>query len=108
VHAPAGGSAVFSAHQDLPSDNDWHLYQLHWTAGGMSFSRDGHCYLDVSRDFCPPPSWVFGPVAPNNGGMFLLFNLAVGGNAGEPPPGTAFPADLMIDYVRVSGPELTT
>jgi hypothetical protein len=22
-------------------------------------------------------------------------------------PATAFPADLMIDYVRVSGPELT-
>jgi beta-glucanase (GH16 family) len=106
VHAPAGGTALRSAHQDLPSDTGWHLYQLHWTADGMSFSRDGHRYLHVSRNFCTPTSWIFGPSAPNNGGMFLLLNLAVGGNAGEPPPETAFPADLMIDYIRVSGPDL--
>jgi hypothetical protein len=32
--------------------------------------------------------------------MFLLLNLAVGGTVGDPPDGTSFPADLMVDYVR--------
>ena len=108
VHAPAGGNALYSAHQDLPSDAGWHVYRLSWTDDGMSFSRDGHTFLNVGRDFCPPPAWVFGPAEAANGGMFMLLNLAVGGNAGEPPPGTAFPADLMVDYIRVSGPELTS
>jgi|SRR5450755_114940 beta-glucanase (GH16 family) len=102
VHAPAGPDAVYSAHQDLPSDTHWHVYQLRWSAQGMTFSRDGHRYLSVSRDFCPPPAWVFGPQTPNNGGMFMLLNLAVGGNAGVPPDTTRFPVDLMVDYVRVS------
>jgi hypothetical protein len=35
--------------------------------------------------------------------MFLLLNLAVGGNAGDPPGSLEFPVDLMVDYVRVSG-----
>jgi beta-glucanase (GH16 family) len=107
VHAPAGGNALHSASRDLPSDAGWHVYQLRWSRDGMSFSRDGHLYLSVSRDFCPPASWVFGPGQPGNGGMFMLLNLAVGGNAGDPPPDSAFPVDLMIDYIRVTGPELT-
>jgi beta-glucanase (GH16 family) len=102
VHAPAGGDMLHSAHHDLPSDTGWHTYQLRWAADGMSFSRDGRQHLFVSSDYCPAASWVYGPSAPSNGGMFLLLNLAVGGNAGDPPPGTVFPADLMIDYVRVS------
>jgi beta-glucanase (GH16 family) len=102
VHAPAGaGDTLHSAHADFPLDEAWHVYQLSWQPGGMQFSRDGRPYLRVRRDFCPPRSWVFGPAAPHNGGMFVLLNLAVGGNAGDPPPGTPFPVDLMIDYVRV-------
>lgn len=107
VHAPAGaGNDLHSAHADVPLDERWHVYQLSWQAGGMRFSRDGRPYLTVRRDFCPPRSWVFGPGAPHNGGMFLLLNLAVGGSAGAPPPDSAFPVDLMVDYVRVSAPDL--
>jgi beta-glucanase (GH16 family) len=107
VHAPAGvGNALHSAHADFPLDDRWHVYRLSWQANVMRFSRDGRPYLAVGRDFCPPGSWVFGPAAPHNGGMFLLLNLAVGGNVGEPPPETEFPVDLMVDYVRVAAPDL--
>ncbi len=34
--------------------------------------------------------------------MFLLLNLAVGGNVGGPPDSTHFPSDLLVDYVRVT------
>lgn len=101
VHAPAADGGLHSAHgDDLPCDRGWHVYQLRWCPEGMTVSSDGRPFLRVSRDFCPAPSWVFGPGQPRNGGMFLLLNLAVGGNAGDPPPGTRFPVDLMIDYVR--------
>jgi beta-glucanase (GH16 family) len=55
----------------------------------------------LRRDFCPPSAWVYDPQAPHNGGMFLLLNLAVGGNAGPPPDSVRFPVDLLVDYVRV-------
>jgi beta-glucanase (GH16 family) len=106
VHVPAGGVAVHSAHRDLASDTGWHVYRMDWLADRMSFSRDGREYLTVHRDFCPPAAWVYGPESPHNGGMFLLLNLAVGGNVGDPPEGVEFPVDLMVDYVRVSGPGL--
>ena len=44
------------------------------------------------------------PREPHNGGMFLLLNLAVGGNVGDPPDSTRFPAGLMVDDVRVTQP----
>jgi hypothetical protein len=47
---------------------------------------------------------VYGPEQPHNGGVFLLLNLAVGGNVGDPPESVEFPVDLMVDYVRVRGP----
>jgi len=53
----------------------------------------------------PGPAWVSGPAAPKNGGMFVLLNLAVGGTVGAPSPGARFPAELLVDYVRVSPPD---
>ena len=105
VHVPAGGDAVHTAYGDLPGDGRWHVYRLDWTPGGMSFSRDGERYLTVHDDFCPPGSWVYGPHPPHNGGMFLLLNLAVGGNVGAPADDAQFPADLMVDYVRARPPD---
>jgi beta-glucanase (GH16 family) len=90
--------------RDLPSDTGWHTYRLDRSEDGMSFSRDRHRYLIVRRGFCGSRAWVYGPGEPPNGGMFLLLNLAVGGQVGDPPDGTRFPADLMVDYVRVTQP----
>jgi beta-glucanase (GH16 family) len=104
VHVPAGGVAVHTASQALPSDTGWHVYRMDWSADRITFRRDGRRYLTVRRDFCPAQAWVYGPQEPPSGGMFLLLNLAVGGNAGPPPDTTAFPADLLVDYVRVSAP----
>lgn len=99
---PAGGTSVHTAHRDLRSDTGWHTYRLNWSPDGMTFSRDGQRYLIVRRGFCGPRAWVYGPGEPPNGGMFLLLNLAVGGTVGDPPDSTTFPADLLVDYVRVT------
>ena len=33
--------------------------------------------------------------------MYLIVNLAIGGAAGVPPASTRFPAEMLVDYVRV-------
>jgi beta-glucanase (GH16 family) len=100
VHAP-DGTRTYDASGHIVSDANWHVYQLDWDATGFVFSRDGTAYLKVPNKFCPASAWVFGPGKPNNGGMFILLNLAVGGNAGTPPASTQFPVEMLVDYVRV-------
>jgi len=100
VHAP-DGTSTYGVSGDITSDTDWHVYQLDWDATGFVFSRDGTAYLTVPNTFCPESAWVFGPAEPNNGGMFILLNLAIGGNAGTPPASVQFPVEMLVDYVRV-------
>jgi beta-glucanase (GH16 family) len=102
VHTPAG-TATSMQYGGVASDADWHTYQLDWSAAGLAFFRDGVHYLSVTRAQFPAGSWVFGPGRPNNGGCFMLLNLAVGGDGpgGAPPPSARFPVTMLVDYVRV-------
>jgi len=48
------------------------------------------------KDLPQGSSWVFDEP------MYLILNLAVGGDwPGNPDQTTAFPANLLVDYVRV-------
>jgi len=101
VHAP-NGATTYQVDAAIPNDTDWHTYRLDWdlAAEVFTFSQDGQPYLTVSAEQLPAASWVFGPGAPNNGGMFFLLNVAVGGYVGTPPPATVFPAVMLVDFVR--------
>ncbi|MBX6320828.1 MAG: glycoside hydrolase family 16 protein [Rhodospirillaceae bacterium] len=69
----------------------WHVYGLDWQPGRLVWYLDG-----VER-------WRYEQAAhvPHEP-MYLLVNLAVGGNWPGPPDGTTrFPAALLVDYVRV-------
>ena len=102
VHCPNGSGSVYTQSAGLSSDTAWHTYQLDWTGTTMVFSRDGASYLTVTRSQFPASSWVYGPGTPNNGGMFLIMNIAVGGTGpGGPPPALVqFPVTMLVDYVR--------
>lgn len=103
VHAPnnyAVPETTYNQSFDLAGDTNWHTYRVDIGAEGVVFSRDGYEYGHTPATFCPPAAWVFGPPEPNNGGMFILLNVAVGGNAGVPPATTKFPASMLVDYVR--------
>ena len=70
---------------------DWHVYGLRWEPGTIIWYLDG-----VEK-------WRFADarLVPT-GEMYLLMNLAVGGDwPGAPDKATRFPADYLIDYVRV-------
>lgn len=70
---------------------DWHVYGLEWRKDAIVWYLDGK---EVWR-FQDPAGIPDEP-------MYLLINLAVGGEwPGAPDAQTAFPADFLIDYVRV-------
>lgn len=99
VHTP-NQAATYAQGFDLASDTAWHTYRADISGEGVVFSRDGYEYGHTPRSYCPPGAWVFGPDGPNNGGLFILLNVAVGGYVGTPPPSAKFPAVMLVDYVR--------
>ncbi len=104
VHPLPGGSTVA----------DWHVYACEWEPGEIRFyvddvhtctrdhwwscsrTKDGEGVIaQRAADINPWP-------APFDQPFFLVMNVAVGGNfPGVPNEQTQFPAELVIDYVRV-------
>lgn len=104
THALPGGSLV----------SDWHTYAVEWEPGRMRFFVDGvqTCTYDhwwsSSRQVrgagaLPRRAAELNPwPAPFDQPFYLLMNVAVGGNfPGVPNEHTRFPAELVVDYVRV-------
>jgi beta-glucanase (GH16 family) len=68
----------------------WHVYGLEWSQRALVWYLDGI------------EQWRLTDVPIPDEEMYLLINLAVGGDWPGPPDGsTIFPADLFVDYVRV-------
>jgi beta-glucanase (GH16 family) len=104
VHPLPGGSTVA----------DWHTYAVEWEPGEIRFYvddlltrtydhwwscsrlKDGQGVIARSAaDLNPWP-------APFDQPFFLVMNVAVGGNfPGAPNAATTFPAEMVVDYVRV-------
>jgi beta-glucanase (GH16 family) len=92
---------------------DFHVYALEWEPGEIRWSVDGNQYAAQSfwwsgktqggkgakpakeADLYPWP-------APFDQPFFLVMNVAVGGKfLGKPDKTTVFPAEMVVDYVRV-------
>ncbi|MQX11627.1 family 16 glycosylhydrolase [Sinorhizobium fredii] len=70
---------------------DWHVYSLTWDQDRIIWYLDGKEVWRYSEA---------GSISSED--MYLLLNLAVGGEwAGSPSDGTKFPAEYLIDYVRI-------
>ncbi len=93
---------------------DWHLYAVEWEPGEIRFYVDDvhtstcdhwwSCSLTeggkgvIARKEAELNTWP----APFDQPFYLVMNVAVGGNfPGAPNPQTQFPAELVVDYVRV-------
>lgn len=71
----------------------WHDVRLDWQPGELRFSVDGQQAWTVRGKDVPDEP------------MYLVMNLAVGGDyPGPPAPGTVFPAEFAIDHVVIRGP----
>jgi beta-glucanase (GH16 family) len=93
---------------------DWHVYTVEWEPGELRFFVDGvqTCRYDHwwscsrlkdgqgvdARRAADLNRWP----APFDQPFYLVMNVAVGGNfPGVPDDATRFPAQLVVDYVRV-------
>ena len=70
----------------------WHTIGMDWTPGRLVFWLDGKKVWDLKDSNVPDEP------------MYLVMNLAVGGNyPGSPDNSTQFPATFLIDRVRIQG-----
>ena len=112
LHGPgySGGEAIsndFELENGETFADDFHVFAIEWDPGRITYSVDGQVvdgrvvggevyHIVRSTDVPTGADWVF------NNEFFMLLNLAVGGTLGGPVgPDTEFPADMLIDYVRV-------
>ena len=79
--------------------DDFHVYAVEWKQGEVKFYLDDNAYFTGTQaDF--PGTWVF------DSPYYLLLNLAIGGSwPGDPDAQTVFPAELLVDWVRVYDPD---
>jgi beta-glucanase (GH16 family) len=79
------------------NDSEFHTYRMDWTTDSVAFFRDGVRYGGLQWPNGEPSELPVNPDHP----IFMLLNLAVGGNAGTPPRTGQFPIELVVDYVKV-------
>lgn len=102
LHGPGysgekGLSASFTHAANVPLGERYHVFAVDWFPDRIEWSLDGTVYARrTSADLPAGSRWAFD--AP----MFLLLNLAIGGNwPGSPDATTGFPQTFLVDYVRV-------
>ncbi|MEK3903539.1 MULTISPECIES: RICIN domain-containing protein [unclassified Paenibacillus] len=96
VHWDAGGHAEFGRVSGNLDFSQYHIYSVEWDSKYIRWFVDGNQFNEFyiengtgnTEEFQKP--------------FFLLLNLAVGGNwPGAPNASTSFPAQMLVDYVRV-------
>ena len=103
LHGPGySGASPISNDFILPGGetfaDDFHIFAVEWDPSLIRFFVDDEKYHSVRSTDAEVPrgKWVF------NNEFFVILNLAVGGNLGGPVgPDTVFPAEVLVDYVRI-------
>lgn len=101
MHGPGySGSQALSFGHGLPDGesfaDDFHTYAVEWNPQGITWLVDGKAYGTAGPEAIGGHTWV------GDKPYFILLNLAVGGDwPGSPDASTPFPADMVVDYVRV-------
>lgn len=93
---------------------DWHVYAVEWEPGVIRWLLDGELWATQNawwscskirngQGVPPRRNAEVNPwPAPFDQPFYLIMNIAVGGNfPGVPNPQTRFPAEMLVDYVRV-------
>ncbi|MFJ3901434.1 ricin-type beta-trefoil lectin domain protein [Streptomyces sp. NPDC090025] len=102
LHGPgySGGGGIGAAYSlsgGRAFADDFHTFAVDWAPGSITWTVDGQVYQRRTPADLGGRQWVFDKP------FFLILNLAVGGDwPGNPDGSTAFPNQLVVDYVRVS------
>ncbi|MFP5229912.1 MAG: family 16 glycosylhydrolase, partial [Acidobacteriota bacterium] len=76
----------------------WHTFGMIWTPGQIQYYVDSPANIYATFNTSNfKGAWPF-----DQGPMFIILNLAVGGDwPGNPDATTVFPGNLLVDYVRI-------
>lgn len=98
VHARADGTS-FATHPN-PVDSDWHTWRVTWNESGMYFWKD---YVNGMEPYFQVPAFSIEdwPFNLPDYRVFPVLNLAVAGSGGGDPASGTYPAEMLVDYVRV-------
>jgi beta-glucanase (GH16 family) len=102
LHGPGySGANGISAKYQLPAgeavNTGFHIYAVEWAPNDIKFYLDDHLIVERSPTNLPPgTTWVY------DHPFFIILNLATGGNwPGNPDETTAFPQQMLVNYMRV-------
>jgi beta-glucanase (GH16 family) len=93
-----GTSTPLTSFGDPQWSEKFHLWRMDWDADFIRLYVDDQLLNTVDLSETVNASDGKNPFHQPH---YLLLNLAVGGDAGGDPSGTTFPAQYLIDYVRV-------
>jgi len=101
IHGP-GYSGSLSFGDDYlfaePVYNDYHVFAVEWEPDLIRWYVDDILYHTATPADVSPNDWVF------NDEVFLILNMAIGGNFGGPiDPDIELPASMLVDYIRSYG-----
>lgn len=101
LHGPGySGADALHASYTLPSgqrfSSDYHVFTVDWAPDAIVWSVDGVAYQRRTPADTGLDRWVV------DDPFFLILNLAIGGYwPGAPDSTSAFPKQMLVDYVRV-------
>ena len=99
IHGPGYSGAMGLSQwnrQDYDIADDFHTYAIEWDTDQISWFYDGEKYSTYTREDVGIRPWAFDQP------FFIILNLAIGGTLGGiVSADTEFPAEYLIDYVRV-------
>jgi beta-glucanase (GH16 family) len=99
LHGPGYSGALGLSQwnrQTFDIADDFHTYAIEWDENQISWFFDGEKYSTFTREDVGNRPWVFDQP------FFIILNVAVGGTLGGiVAADTEFPAQYLIDYVRV-------
>jgi beta-glucanase (GH16 family) len=100
MHGPNySGNTPFSGTNYLNESvsANYHVYAIEWNSTSVRWYMDGNLFYTVNKSQVQSfGNWVF------DHPMFLILNVAVGGNwPGNPTGSSVFPQRMYVDYIRV-------
>lgn len=106
VYGTAHYGADFNNHQFKGSStslsgatfsDEFHVFSIIWEENKIEWYMDDVLYYTLTNEDIIPNNFHF-----NDHPFFFIFNVAVGGNwPGYPDESTAFPQNMVVDYIRV-------
>ena len=97
LHTPSSnGGTINKGSLTVPGvSNEFHVYEMEWTADEINFSVDGSKYYTYKPDVQNADTW------PYNMDQFLILNVAMGGTFGGDIEAGFTESSMQVDYVKV-------